>query len=398
MVDDNIKKTDYKKAFIKLGEETRRHLPTLGLFRGYVSVANLSEFTRIYGPYKEFMGSLPDETGFEAILTDAGCAGFLKEGVGEMHQILPGAQEFLLGELKKTLLEEDIKELYWALAGFYSTLAAKLYEKILAGEAEVPGTLASEEGNLMMAIETAMDREEWGWLQALSMTVNAGLTGANRGDDWAKLRGALLKLTGEDVDPKKDLSRACLWLFLRFNESMDLREAGELKKAEDGFTRVLELLGVSEDMESDSHVAETYHQLGLVHQYGGKTKEASECFEKALKLKEKLKDDFGTAMELHHLGLALHMEGNLDSALERFESAREISERIGNEHAVANDHHHIGMLLHEKGEFDTAIDSFTEALQISERIGNKTATASDCHHIGTVYQDKNELDTAKEWF
>ncbi len=385
-------------AFSKLGEEARRHLPVLGLFRGYVSTAKLAEFTKLYGPYKEFMGSLPDENGFEAILVDAGCAGFLETEGGEAHKIAPGAQEFLLDELQKILSEKDIKEFTWALAGFYSTVAAKLYERILAGEAEVSEILGHEEGNLISALETGMEREEWGWLQALSMTINASLLSTARGEEWAALRGSLLELTGEDVDPKEDLARACLWLFLRFNESMDLREARELEKAEEGFEKVLTLLDASEEMESDSHVAETYHQLGLVHQYGAKTKEAVECFEKALELKEKLKDDFGTAMELHHLGIASHMEGDMDRALERFKAAKEISGRIGNEHAEANDLHHMGMVLHEKGDLDDAIASFTEAMEISERIGNIVGTASDCHHIGTIYQEKNELDTAVEWF
>jgi len=151
-------------------------------------------------------------------------------------------------------------------------------------------------------------------------------------------------------------------------------------------------------------VANTLHNLGIVHRHLGNHQQAKEHYERALSIKmNKLgPEHIDVANTLHNLGIVHRHLGNYQPAKEQYERALSIKlNKLGPEHIdIANTLHNLGIVHSHMGNHQQAKEHYERALSIKlkKRGPEHIDVANTLHNLGIVHSDMGNHQQAKEHY
>lgn len=166
---------------------------------------------------------------------------------------------------------------------------------------------------------------------------------------------------------------------------------GELKKAEESFTRLLQL------GQDDLRIMASAHaNLGVVAYSRSDYPLARTHYDQALNLLRKLGDMHGQGSLLGNLGVVEKTLGNLPNAEQYLREAIKIDRALQNRKSLADHTNNLGDLLSITGRRDEAETMLTESVRISCDIGFREGIAKAKGNLGLLYSDMSRLDEAEQ--
>ena len=191
------------------------------------------------------------------------------------------------------------------------------------------------------------------------------------------------------------------------NSYLDLgyihQRLGHFKRAKEHADRALEIY-LKELGPEHSYTATVYSGLATVHKDLGDLELAKEYQERALAihLRRLGPENADVAFSYHHLGRIHRNLGDLDRSKEYHERALANDlKRLGPEHAdVATCYHQLGRTYHDLGELESAKEYQERALAIHlKRLGPDHDEVASCyHHLGCIQRDLGDFERAKEYY
>ena len=191
------------------------------------------------------------------------------------------------------------------------------------------------------------------------------------------------------------------------NSYLDLgyihQRLGHFKRAKEHADRALEIY-LKELGPEHSCTATAYSGLATVHKDLGDLELAKEYQERALAihLRRLGPENADVAFSYHHLGRIHRNLGDLDRSKEYHERALANDlKRLGPEHAdVATCYHQLGRTYHDLGDLESAKEYHERALAIHlKRLGPDHDEVASCyHHLGCIQRDLGDFERAKEYY
>jgi tetratricopeptide (TPR) repeat protein len=138
--------------------------------------------------------------------------------------------------------------------------------------------------------------------------------------------------------------------------------------------------------------------LGNAYLSIGKTREAINNFETALKMAKLSNNPYAEVVWLNSLGLALIDLGEARKAIEFYEEALVIAHEIGNRQAEESTLGNLGGAYKYLGDTRKAIEYQEQALTIDREIGDRRGEAADLGNLGNRYEELGESYKAIEFY
>lgn len=388
-------------AFHALSEESRRHLPFLGLFVSRVHCAVLANFVHSddsqQEAYEKLLGHAPDADGWERILDEAAGHGLVRHIGGVQYALHPTLPVFLRRQLRDEIGDEGAETLDTEFTRFYGAFAMHYYGRVKRVDPEAIGAIEGEEANLLRALSLVLgSRSAWAEAVEIARAVAAGFLHRGRGPERQALLARALGAVG--TDPPEDDDRArTFWRYLVCEGALDALNRASYIEAERLCLRVLDTLDESEGSSDERNVAAMYQNLGATalshHDYG----RAQHWLRKALPVFERLHMAIHTAMVSNHLGIAACRQHDYDGAKAWIQKALATGEGLGLEHECATGYQNMGIVACEQGDYDGARMWFGKALAIYRRLGLEAGAAASCQGLGVAALESDDFDGAETW-
>ena len=122
-----------------------------------------------------------------------------------------------------------------------------------------------------------------------------------------------------------------------------------------------------------------HHNLGWVLRNKGRTDEAIQHYEEAIRL-----DPKQAGLAHFNLGEALDAKGRPDEAIQHYEEAIRLDPKVS-----AAAHNNLGLALRAKGRLDEAIQHYEESIRLDSKM-----SAMAQHNLGLALLDKGRTDEA----
>lgn len=177
--------------------------------------------------------------------------------------------------------------------------------------------------------------------------------------------------------------------------SVDLRKAGDLRKAKDVARQGLEL---SLRLKWEKGEASSYGALGVAEFHLGNYAAGLEWQYKALKLREKLGDLQGKSAAYTNLGLNYHGMEKYEEAMRCLDSSMAIKKRIGDKKGLIAVHNNRGMVFQGMGEEVLGLHEYEEALKLSLELKDRAGESYAYNNLGNSYAKLGRFTQALENF
>lgn len=138
--------------------------------------------------------------------------------------------------------------------------------------------------------------------------------------------------------------------------------------------------------------------IGRAYRHMGRTLEAIQYLEKALKISQKIEDKQNESICLGSLGIAYGDLGETKKALQFGIKALEISQEIGDKKNEEVWLGNLGLSYREFGKAEKAIQCFEKALKLSQEIGDRRNEGIWNGNLGETYDKIGELNKAILYF
>ncbi|MBN1953527.1 MAG: tetratricopeptide repeat protein [Anaerolineae bacterium] len=162
---------------------------------------------------------------------------------------------------------------------------------------------------------------------------------------------------------------------------LNLRQ-GNLDGAQQWLEEGLQLV---RDTENYDVLSSVLNRLGAVYYHHSDWKQAAECVERALELREMLGDIVGYARSLNNLGILKRTSGDSEGAIALYERAAELHERIGEVEGLALAHTNLGVQYTDLGDWEKAEQSLRKSFAITQHIGHPYEMAQAHMNLGRLY-------------
>ena len=126
--------------------------------------------------------------------------------------------------------------------------------------------------------------------------------------------------------------------------------------------------------------------------------EAREHYETSLKIDQALGDTRGAAVDLGQLGTLAQKQGNLAEARRRHTEARTAFRNFGEPQMEGVAWHQLGMVAEETKDWEEAERCYKESLAINERLGNEAGAAQTCNQLAIVAKNAGRPEEAERWY
>jgi len=143
-----------------------------------------------------------------------------------------------------------------------------------------------------------------------------------------------------------------------------------------------------------NYVASCYNYLGNAWYYQSNFIEANKHYQKALKIWEEIDDKSGTAKMYICLGNIQLDQKNLSKAMEYYQYALKINKEINNKSEITGCLINIGQIYHEQKNYDNEKENLQIALDYYTELGNLKGIALCLNNIGLIYLEKKEFEKA----
>lgn len=152
-----------------------------------------------------------------------------------------------------------------------------------------------------------------------------------------------------------------------------------------------------EELNNKRGIANTTHQLGIVHHMKGDYKKAIRCNKESLTIVEEIGDKKGIAATSGSLGVMYSYLGDYEKALEYHQKNYKISEEIGDRRGVGSACSNLAKIYLMRGDHKQAQAHFQKYLDISEQIGDKVGMSAALGNLAILFLRINKLDKAEEY-
>ncbi len=385
-------------AYDSLSDNTKKHLPIVGLFASFVSTGLLEAFSAQFEGYETIVGKPLSAEEWEAILDEASNAGILEHYHGNIYQLHPTMPIFFRSVLDSSPEENALAHLDRAYMGLYAAWTYAIYEELAKANQNIIAALSLEENNLLRSLKLAINGEQWEAAQGIATALYEFYNIRGRLDEWRTVRAGLLEKTGRKVEPEAQVQLASLWQFLLGNEANDLLNQNRLDDAEARYREILSYNESLNDPKAEPIIAVSYHQLGMVFEEKREYKEAVGWYEQAIEINERLGLKESVAANYHQIGRVHEEQKKLDEAERWYKKALEIYERLKLERNASDGYHQLGIIYQLRGNTQEATKWFKKAVEIKERLGLEGDAAKGYHHLGMLFEFKGDLDRAERWY
>lgn len=174
-------------------------------------------------------------------------------------------------------------------------------------------------------------------------------------------------------------------------------ELGALKTAELELTEALEAL-IRAGGTDKPEMVETMNALGSLLEDQGRTREALERFEEALRIARDIRHLPGQAQSLRRKGSAHATRGEYREALAAYDEAIVLCEHLKDQVELASLHGDRGDVLLDQGRFEDAITAFNMAVKKEQDQRDPLGQAIAFRRLGTAFQAKGDPSHAEEYY
>lgn len=136
------------------------------------------------------------------------------------------------------------------------------------------------------------------------------------------------------------------------------------------------------------------NELGSIYRRQGRTAEALEYHNQALRIMNQLNDREGTASTLGYIGIIHDVMAHYDEALRSHQQALDLRRELNDQRGVAASLTNIGIIYQKLANYDEALQFYDSALRVWNQLGLKAQRAATLNNIGAVYELQENYDEA----
>jgi len=153
-------------------------------------------------------------------------------------------------------------------------------------------------------------------------------------------------------------------------------------------------LQLSEKLNHQRGLAQTYMQLGFLHDDIGRYDKALEQYEKSLAIRMELDEPRAIAIMNNNIGIIYKEQGRYPEALARYHKALEIAESKDIYGPMENAYNNIGIIQDDLKNYPEAIKYFTKALEIAKGLDNTIGAAGSYNNLGIIYDKMGDYSNS----
>jgi len=388
-------------AFSQMSQETRKHLPVLGLFSSFVhadSLERLTLFPRQTPTPKiceDFKGNTLNAEAWESVLEEAAGCGLLRSLGPRMYEIHPTVPIFLRRHLQASLGHEGYSSISSAFMGLYGRIASELWIHVQRWHPNAVRAAGLEEHNLLRALRLAQNSEAWECVQQLAQALYMFYEGCGAYSEGRGLVKGLLNGIGRRPQPGTVSDKAQLWMFLQGVHSNHAIQSHDFALAERGHQEVLDYLLSLNDSTYDRQIANAHLALGMVAQDQNRCELAENHMRQALEIFQRLGLEADVAGVHHNLSTLASQRNDLAEAEALCKKAGQACQRIGLRREAANAAVQLAVIKIKQGSFDVARRLCVQAANDFNKLGLKREAAQAYHNLGVSLQDVHQFDMAE---
>ena len=166
----------------------------------------------------------------------------------------------------------------------------------------------------------------------------------------------------------------------------------------EGITCGEQALKAARQLQSEADIASYTHNLGITYQSRGELAEARKLYDESLEIEKKLGNQSGIALTLHNLAAIAQGQGELGEARRLYDESLEINRNLGNQSGIAMTLHQLAMLAQGRGEMDEARRLYDESIEIAKKFGNQESIGATLHNLAVIAQYQGKLDEARRLY
>ncbi len=128
------------------------------------------------------------------------------------------------------------------------------------------------------------------------------------------------------------------------------------------------------------------NNFGFYYMSIGKSVEAIDNYQKALKIQTNIKDRLGSAATLVNIGYVFRREGNIKKALENYHQGLKIYTEVKDDNGVATCYNNMGYIFDSQGEYKKALEYYEKALAIYSKLKDREGMAVCYGNLAYIYK------------
>ncbi len=157
-------------------------------------------------------------------------------------------------------------------------------------------------------------------------------------------------------------------------------------------------LSLSNDLEYDKGIAQSYNDMGIVFIDQGKYSKAIEYFDNAMQIRSKLGDKPGMASLYNKIGIVYQKQGDLKNALENQIEALKIYEELEQDLWIGYCLNNIAIVHQNLENLDKSLEYHNRALYYRKKMGDEYGEAGSYGNIANVYVKQKDTLPAIEYY
>jgi ATP-dependent DNA helicase RecG len=250
-----------------------------------------------------------------------------------------------------------------------------------------PGDLNAlelEKGNLLNAIDIALELNDWPTVTRVSGYLN----------DFLDLRGywnEAIRYGEQAASAAREMKDELRAAQFEERAAVIRMRQGEYSNARQTFERVLPIY---RQLESAVNVSNTLHNLARLAQEAGDILEARSLYSESLEISKALNNKTGIADSLQQLGRIAQISGETNEAKSLYLDSLELNRRLGDKQGIASSLHNLGNLAYDQHAFEEARQLYEESLGLSRRLGDQESIARTLHKIGMIKGEEGDKTEA----
>ncbi|MBT3266025.1 CHAT domain-containing protein [Candidatus Poribacteria bacterium] len=360
-------------AFRALSEESRTHLPFLGLFVSRVHTSVLASFVHSDDSqqvaYEKLVGPSPDAEGWAHVLDEAARHGLVRHAGGVQYSLHATLPVFLRRRLRDEIGAAGVETLNTQYMRFYAEFAGRRRVMAEQGRRAAIADLRAEEPNILRALSVALGGDpEWTPAAVMIETLFELYEHEANMHMSASLVARGLSVVGIDAPPAAECKRRDLWLDLMSRSASIAVTLGHLEVAELKYTRVLDEMDLSSGSTDATHVAATRFQLSVIAARQHAYDRAAELAADARVVYERLGDAPRLAQVEYQEAMVAYMQREWDQADVLFGRAMGMLQSVGDERTCAMVDHMRSVIALERGDRAAAHRLAVAAREAFERL------------------------------
>jgi len=157
-------------------------------------------------------------------------------------------------------------------------------------------------------------------------------------------------------------------------------------------------LSLSNDLNYDKGIAQSYNDMGIVYIDQGKYSKAIEFFDNAMQIRAKQGDKPGMASLYNKIGIVYQKQGNLKNALENQIEALKIYEELEQDLWIGYCLNNIAIVHQNLENLDKSLEYHNRALYYRKKMGDEYGEAGSYGNIANVYVKQHDTLLAIEYY